>query len=81
MYDTIRATGYGAVFYFITLIIMGNIILLNLFLAILLRNYDPIEDKEIKRRKEKKLTKLASVLPENENKSTDLSKEQDNVAT
>ena len=46
MYDTIRATGYGSVFYFITLIVIGNIILLNLFLAILLGNFVEGDEKD-----------------------------------
>ena len=52
MYDTVRATGYAAVFYYVALILMGNVILLNLFLAILLGNFDQEIDEK---RKEKKL--------------------------
>lgn len=39
MYDCIRCVGYLSCFYFIGLILMGNIIMLNLFLAILLGNF------------------------------------------
>ena len=46
MYDAVRATGYGAAFYFIALILMGNVILLNLFLAILLGNFTESEPDE-----------------------------------
>lgn len=40
MYDCIRTAGPLASAYFITLILMGNIVMLNLFLAILLGNFD-----------------------------------------
>ena len=47
MYQWVRAYGYGssvsyhiAVFYFLMLMIMGNIVLFSLFTAILLRNFD-----------------------------------------
>lgn len=35
-----RAAGYPSCLYFISLVILGNIIMLNLFLAILLGNFD-----------------------------------------
>jgi hypothetical protein len=55
MYDVIRCQGYTiALLYFITLIVMGNFILLNLFLAILLGKFETdietIEAKKNKRR-------------------------------
>ena len=40
MYDGYRAGGPGAYIYFISLFIIGNLILLNLFLAILLKNFE-----------------------------------------
>ena len=40
MYDGIRANGVGAAFYFIVMVILGDFIILNLFLAILLTNFD-----------------------------------------
>jgi len=40
MYDHMRAAGSASCIYFIALVIMGNIIMLNLFLAILLGNFD-----------------------------------------
>jgi hypothetical protein len=40
MYDCIRAVGPVSSLYFITLILFGNIVMLNLFLAILLGNFD-----------------------------------------
>lgn len=40
MYDHVRATGNGSIFFFISLFILGNLVLLNLFLAILLKNFE-----------------------------------------
>lgn len=40
MYDHVRAGGWGGYVFFITLFIFGNLILLNLFLAILLKNFE-----------------------------------------
>jgi len=40
MYDHMRTAGDASCLYFITLVIFGNIIMLNLFLAILLGNFD-----------------------------------------
>lgn len=48
MYDHVRASGWGGYIFFITLFIFGNLILLNLFLAILLKNFEepPGKDEE-----------------------------------
>jgi len=40
MYDCIRTAGPISSLFFITLIMFGNIVMLNLFLAILLGNFD-----------------------------------------
>jgi hypothetical protein len=40
MYDHMRSAGSASCIYFIALVIFGNIIMLNLFLAILLGNFD-----------------------------------------
>ena len=41
MYDAIRWKGYfSAVLYFVSLLMIGNVILLNLFLAILFGNFE-----------------------------------------
>lgn len=40
MYDSYRATGSVSVIYFISLVLFGNIIMLNLFLALLLGNFN-----------------------------------------
>lgn len=40
MYDTARSVGKISVLFFVTLILFGNIILLKLFLAVLLENFE-----------------------------------------
>ncbi len=40
MYQHIRATNFRFFIFFVILFILGNLILLNLFLAILLKNFD-----------------------------------------
>lgn len=40
MYDHMRSMGWVTMIFFISLYIFGNLILLNLFLAILLKNFD-----------------------------------------
>jgi len=50
MYDGMRATSDTAVIYFISLIMLGNIIMLNLFLAILLGNFDRARDFGMKKK-------------------------------
>lgn len=47
MQDHIRCTNWGAMVYFVTLCIIGNIILVNLFLAILLKNFEDGEERDI----------------------------------
>jgi hypothetical protein len=44
MYDGIRAGGSPACFYFIVMVILGDFIILNLFLAILLTNFDGLDE-------------------------------------
>lgn len=46
MYDHYRATGPLTIAYFMFLFIFGNLILLNLFLAILLKNFEEPPGKE-----------------------------------
>jgi len=40
MYDFTRARGPIAIFFFVSFVVIGQLILLNLFLAILLKNFD-----------------------------------------
>lgn len=50
MYDARRATGWVSVFYFVSLIVLGMMIVMTLFLAILLSNFgdkkEEVEEKE-----------------------------------
>ena len=50
MYDCMRGTSWHFAFYFITLIMFGNIIMLNLFLAILLGNFDRAREFALKKK-------------------------------
>ncbi len=40
MFDTTNAIGWGATIYFVFLVVIGNFVMLNLFLAILLGNFE-----------------------------------------
>jgi hypothetical protein len=44
MYDSWRAIGWGAVIYFLLLVIIGNFIVMNLFMAILLQRFEGNEE-------------------------------------
>ena len=48
MFDYVRATNKNSILYFMSLVTLGNLILLNLFLAIILKqfeqNHDPLTD-------------------------------------
>lgn len=46
MFEFTKSYGYVAIIYFFSLIIVGVMIFLNLFLAILLENFDMTEDEE-----------------------------------
>ncbi|TMW68721.1 hypothetical protein Poli38472_006189 [Pythium oligandrum] len=64
MYDGWRSAGWSAVLYFISLIVFGNFIVLNLFLAILLGNFEESsEDEKREEREREELRKRARVAP------------------
>ncbi|KAA0147079.1 hypothetical protein FNF31_07654 [Cafeteria roenbergensis] len=44
MYDCWRAVGWPATIYFVALVVVGNFVLLNLFLAIVLGNFEGMEE-------------------------------------
>jgi hypothetical protein len=46
MYTTINQTSWMASIYFVTLIVIGNYIIFNLFLAILLQHFSPTGDED-----------------------------------
>ena len=57
-YHSSRAVGPASLVYFLMLVVLGNFILLNLFLAILLGNFDPeLTDEELERAKERQAQK------------------------
>ncbi|KAG2529910.1 hypothetical protein BBO99_00000965 [Phytophthora kernoviae] len=64
MYDTIRGNGKFACIYFITLVVLGNFVLMNLFLALLLDNFGADDEEQIKEKQEetKKLAAKMSVM-------------------
>ena len=51
-YDAIRSVGYVSTVYFVSLIILGNFVILNLFLAILLGYFDCSNLKDEKEKNE-----------------------------
>ena len=64
MYDHVRTRGMGAVFFFISLFILGNLVLLNLFLAILLKNFEepPGKDEDEDEDVDSTITKIKNFL-------------------
>eukprot|EP01083_Nonionella_stella_P139257 424463_1 len=72
MYDGIQGIGFKAAFYFVSLFVIGNYILLNLFLAILLSNFGTDEDET---------PEIEDIYPEEIDKSSESEKhnlEEDN---
>jgi hypothetical protein len=65
MYDHTRALGYGCIIYFMQLFILGNIVLLNLFLTILLKNFEePPGKSEEEQELEKEIAESEKVAAE-----------------
>ena len=65
MYAHIRASGHAVgIIFFVSLVIFGNFILLNLFLAILLKNFEEEEkpEEELEAKKENVFNKLKNAL-------------------
>lgn len=60
MMDGWRSSGWSAVLYFISLVVLGNFIVLNLFLAILLGNFEESFDDEKKGAQEEMLLKKSN---------------------
>lgn len=54
MYDYYRPFGPSAAIFFMCLVVIGNFIFLNLFLAILLKDFEDPENFKIKKKEEKK---------------------------
>ena len=51
MYDCMRATTVLSCLFFVILVILGNFIMLNLFLAILLGKFEEVQDNLLKKEK------------------------------
>ena len=65
MYAHIRASGHIGIIFFVSLVIFGNFILLNLFLAILLKNFEEeekLEEELETSKKENVFNKLKNAL-------------------
>ena len=58
MIDYTRASSKGTIVFFLAVTILGNIILLNLFLAILLRGFEETHDIESDKKRMKSFKKL-----------------------
>jgi len=59
MFDGIRAKGFFAMAFFVSLVLLGQIILLNLLLAVLLENF---EEKRQKATKQKRLLRKSRII-------------------
>lgn len=44
MHAVMHIYGFGSCIYFLQIIILGNFLLLNLFISILLKNWEPVEE-------------------------------------
>ncbi|GLD95008.1 hypothetical protein PINS_up003633 [Pythium insidiosum] len=60
MLDGWRSSGWSAVLYFVSLVVLGNFIVLNLFLAILLGNFDETSEQEKEDERERDLLRKKS---------------------
>ena len=60
MYDGIRATSSVSAFYFVSLILVGQYIILNLFIAILLANFGAQHEEDEEKKKEQEKAKSLS---------------------
>ncbi|KAF1332070.1 Voltage-gated ion channel, partial [Globisporangium splendens] len=75
MQDGWRSTGWSAVTYFVSLVVLGNFTVLNLFLAILLGNFEESSDDERKdarkeMKKKSRVTPVQTWRPEREGGNT-----------
>ncbi|GMF33384.1 unnamed protein product [Phytophthora lilii] len=72
MMDGWRSSGWSAVLYFVSLVVLGNFIVLNLFLAILLGNFDESNDEERDAEREA-LKRRSRVAPANQSSRREMS--------
>ncbi|TMW68744.1 hypothetical protein Poli38472_006212 [Pythium oligandrum] len=77
LFDGWRSVGWPSAIYFISLVIMGNFILLNLFLAILLGNFEDQQDDNERLVLEKEdLRRRSRVTPMHSSGTTQMSKRE-----
>ncbi|EGZ28555.1 hypothetical protein PHYSODRAFT_467180 [Phytophthora sojae] len=72
MLDGWRSSGWSSVLYFVSLVVLGNFIVLNLFLAILLGNFDESNDEERDAEREA-LKRRSRVAPATQSSRRDVS--------
>jgi hypothetical protein len=70
MYDGMRGTGWHAVFFFIICVLVGNFLILNLFIAILMSNFEQERGKYTEREADKDEDMLKELLAQNKNLQT-----------
>lgn len=72
MFNAVRCTAYANIVYFISLVVVGNFVMLNLFLAILLGNFDDarasIEEERLKKKKEERKHLMGTYTAHNQDK-------------
>lgn len=61
MYSAIYSTSWYASLYFVSLTVVGNYILLNLFLAILLQEFEEGDDEEEEEEEDEEIKNLRSI--------------------
>ena len=60
MHDAMRSTGIVAEVYFVALVVIGNFVVLNLFLAILLGNFEGLEVMTIREKERSRERRVAA---------------------
>ena len=60
MFNSVRGVGWGAVVFFVIVFVIGNIILLNLFLAVLIDSFADKREDSNERLKQKRLERANS---------------------
>ena len=60
MFNSVRGVGWGAVVFFVGVFVVGNIILLNLFLAVLIDSFAEKKEDSHERLKQRRLERAQS---------------------
>lgn len=66
MYDGIKAAGWGFIVYFVMVVVFGNFVILNLFLAILMMNFEMARERmrEQQREREEERARMKQLIEE-----------------